>query len=274
MNTGMMGRRSIILLAGVGLALATTPIAAAQQPSVTARLIQELSNRLLTVALPVTLLTEGFLFYAIWKFRKKDTPSPTADNRRLEISWTIATAVILTFVGITAYSVMGQPYVTPTENTVEQRIQTGNPVVVNVTGKQWLWTFHYPQHNVTTQNMMVLPANRPIVLRITSSDVVHSVHIPKLGLKRDAVPGQTTYIVTKLTPTAVGNTYTLFCTEYCGRAHSNMLADVRVVSQEQYQNWLAKQGGSSSNNSRSVRHSESENHSPLVSTSPSLTATA
>jgi cytochrome c oxidase subunit 2 len=261
MEQSMMSRRSIVLLAGtLGLALVTTPVAAAQQPSVTARLIQELSNRLLIVALPVTLLTEGFLFYAIWKFRSNDVPTPTVENRRLEVSWTIATAVILAFVGISAYSVMGQPFVSPTENTVEQRMQTGNPVVVNVTGEQWLWTFHYPQHNITTQNMMMLPANRPIVLRITSSDVIHSVHIPKLGLKRDAVPGQTTYIETKLNSSAVGNTYTLYCAEYCGRAHSNMLADVQVVSQKKYQSWLKKQGGSKSNSS-SIRHSRNREHS-------------
>jgi cytochrome c oxidase subunit 2 len=247
MGQSMTSRRSIVLLAGTaGLALVTVPVAAAQPPSITARLIQELSNRLLIVAIPVTLLTEGFLFYAILKFRKNDSPTPTVENRRLEVSWTIATAVLLAFVGISAYSVMGQPFVTPTENTAEQRIETENPVVVNVTGAQWLWTFHYPQHNVTMQNKMVLPANRSIVLRITSSDVIHSVHVPKLGLKRDAIPGQTTYIATKLNSSAVGNTYTLYCAEYCGRAHSNMLADIQVVSQQKYQDWLKKQGGSNS----------------------------
>jgi cytochrome c oxidase subunit 2 len=252
MKRSMMSRRSIVLLTGTCLALVTTPVAAAQAPSATARLIQELSNRLLTVALPVTILTEAFLFYAIWKFRTNDEPTPTTENRRLEISWTIATAVILAFVGISAYSVMGMPYVTSTEHTAEQQIQNGDPVVVNVTGKQWLWTFHYPQHNITTQNTMMLPANRTIVFRITSTDVIHSFHAPKLGLKRDAVPGKTTYLVTKLNSTATGNTYTLYCAEYCGRAHANMLADIRVVSQQQYQNWLNKQGGS---NSSSIRHS-------------------
>jgi cytochrome c oxidase subunit 2 len=261
----MMSRRSVMLLAGVVLAVATTPIAAAKQPSVTARLIQELSNRLLTVALPVTLLTEGFLFYAIWKFRKNDSPTPTVENRRLEVSWTIATAILLLFVGISAYSVMGQPFVTSTDNTAEQRIQHGNPVIVNVTGSQWVWSFEYPQHNVTTTNKMVLPANRPIVLRIKATDVLHSFHAPKLGLKKDAVPGQTTYLVTKLNPTATGHTYTIFCAEYCGRAHSNMLADVNVVTQKQYQDWLAKQSGSSSNSS-SIRHSENGGHSRDITT--------
>lgn len=252
MKRSMMSRRSIMLLAGVCLALGITPVAAAQAPSATSRLIQELSDRLLIVALPVTLLTEGFLFYAIWKFRKNDSPTSTVENRRLEVSWTIATAVILAFVGISAYSVMGQQYLTPTENTADQLMQNGDPVVVNVTGVQWLWRFHYPQHDITTQNTMVLPANRSIVLHITSTDVLHSFHAPNLGLKQDAVPGRTTQLVTKLDSTAAGNTYTLYCAEYCGRAHANMLADIRVVSQQQYQNWLNGQGGS---NSSSIRHS-------------------
>lgn len=259
MKRTMMSRRSIVLLAGVGLALGMTPVAAAQAPSATARLIQELSNRLLTVALPVTLLTEGFLFYAIWKFRKNDEPTPTVENRRLEVSWTIATAVILAFVGISAYSVMGTTYVTTTEQTAEQMIENEDPVVVNVTGSQWLWSFQYPQHNVTTQNMMVLPANRPIVFRITSTDVIHSFHAPKLGLKKDAVPGQTSYLVTRLDSTATGNTYTVYCAEYCGRAHANMLADIRVVSPQQYQNWLNEQGGSNSSSIRDSRNLTSDN---------------
>lgn len=257
----MTSRRSIMVLASAGLALVIIPVAAAQAPSATARLIQKLSNRLFIVALPVVLLTEGFLFYAIWKFRKNDEPTPTVENRRLEVSWTIATAVILAFVGISAYSVMGATYVTTTENTADQMIQNRDPVVVNVTGKQWLWTFHYPQHNITTQNKMVLPANRPIVLRIRATDVIHSFHAPKLGLKKDAVPGMTNYLVTKLNSTAIGHTYTLYCAEYCGLDHSNMLADIRVVSQEQYQNWLNKQGGS---NSSSMHHSTNKKHSRTV----------
>lgn len=256
-DLSMISRRWIVLIAGVAVLVVITAFIAAspaEEPSVTAQSIQDISDTLFTVALPVTLLTEAFLFYAIWRFRKNDTPTPTVENRRLEISWTVATAVILLFVGVSAYAVMGQSYVTPTENTVEQQIQQGDPVVVNVTGTQWFWEFTYPQHNVTTRDELVLPANRSIVLRITATDVVHSVHIPKLGLKKDALPGKTTYLSTKLSSSATGNTYTLFCAEYCGVDHANMLADVRIVTQKQYQDWLTNQGASSSNRSRSAGH--------------------
>jgi len=237
-----------------GLLLATEPVAAAGAASTTAQFINGLADRLLWVAVPVTLLTEGVLFYAIWRFRRNDTPRPTQERRWLEISWTLATALILLFVGVSAYSVMAHPSVTPTRADAVQTAQGNDAVVVNVTGSQWYWTFEYQGENVTTQGTLELPANRPVVMRITSSDVIHSVFIPKLGIKKDAIPGQTNYVVTTIENGSVGQQYVLFCAEYCGRGHSDMTATVNVFTPAQYQQWLASQraGGSGSAGSTGV----------------------
>lgn len=223
----------------VALTLAATPVAAAGAPSTTAQYIHGLADHLLWVAVPVTVLTEGILFYAIWRFRHTDEPTPTRERRRLEIGWTVATALILLFVGVSAYGVMAHPSVTPTHQDAVSAINGGNAVVINVTGSQWYWTFTYPQYNVTTRGSVVFPSRTQLVLRITSTDVIHSVFIPKLGIKKDAIPGQTNYELTTVSNDSVGKQYDLFCAEFCGVGHSNMRATVNVDTPQQFHQWIA-----------------------------------
>ncbi|MFB6161825.1 MAG: cytochrome c oxidase subunit II [Halococcoides sp.] len=229
------------ILAAVVL-LVGAETAAGEPLTNSAEMISGLSTILLAIAIPITLLVEGILGYAIWKFRQSDAPKPTEENRRLEIAWTAATAVILLVVGILAYSALGAPSVTATEASVEETIESGNPVIVNVTAYQWGWTFHYPQHGFNTSDRLTLPANRTTVMRIRSADVVHSVHVPALGLKKDAIPGRTNYIQTTIRPAAIREEpYVLYCAEFCGAGHSEMLADLTVVSESDYEDWVANQ---------------------------------
>lgn len=205
--------------------------------STTEELIRTLNQHLLYIAVPITLLVESILLYTVLRFRKSDEPQPTRENRRLEITWTVATALVLVFVGVASYQVLAHPAVnaTPPETATDLPEDAVN---VTITGQQFLWTFEYPDANVTSQGPLVLPTNRTIVLQITSQDVIHSVHIPGLGLKQDAIPGQFTYIETEITNEG---TYRLYCAEYCGAAHSDMLAEVRVVSPAEYERWLENQ---------------------------------
>jgi len=84
----------------------------------------------------------------------------------------------------------------------------------------------------------VLPADRPVVLHITSSDWIHAFHAPGLGLKSDAIPGNHNIIRTEITEPG---TYQLYCAEYCGTGHSDMLGEVEVVSGDEYESWLDEQ---------------------------------
>ncbi|MEF8771188.1 cytochrome c oxidase subunit II [Halodesulfurarchaeum sp.] len=208
------------------------PVAA---QSTTRDLIMGVNRQLMILAVPIGVFMTVLLLYTVLKFRKREEPKPTGENRALEISWTVATAIVLLFVGLASYQVMADPAVTAPHSVEEVE---GDPVEVDITGQQYLWLFEYPEHNVTKPRTMVIPVNQTVFMRIESRDMIHAVHVPGLALKSDAIPGQVNTLQT--TATEEG-TYTLFCAEYCGEGHSQMLAEVKVVSQSEYQQWLDDQ---------------------------------
>jgi cytochrome c oxidase subunit 2 len=108
-----------------------------------------------------------------------------------------------------------------------------NPLEINLTGRQWLWNFEYTNGRKFT-NELVVPIGRPVKLIMTSEDVLHSFFIPDFRLKQDIIPG--TYRFLSFTATQLGS-HQVFCAEYCGTAHSGMLAQVRVVEPEEYEKW-------------------------------------
>jgi cytochrome c oxidase subunit 2 len=228
----LLGPLSLVAL----FAVAVTPAAAQGADSVTEQVIWGVNNNLLAIAVPVTLLVEGILFYTVWKYRADNVEeaSPTQENRRLEITWTVTTALVLLFVGFTAYGAMANENVITTEEDVQNAIETGNPAVVEVEAYQWGWRFNYPE-GPQGESTLVLPADRTVVLNLSSTDVIHSFHAPGLALKQDAFPGQTSYLMTNITNTG---TYKLYCAEYCGAGHSKMLADIQVVDNETYSDWV------------------------------------
>ncbi|MFB6108912.1 MAG: cytochrome c oxidase subunit II [Haloplanus sp.] len=240
-------KRSRLLLASllsvVVLALATEPVAA--QSSVNSALINELNEKLMYVAVPVTVLVEGILIYTVYRFKDADEAKPTRENRRLEVTWTVATAVILLFVGVASYGVLANeniashgPSSLPQENS--------DAVVVHVEAFQWGWSMSYPDENVklaSTSPTLVIPKGQDVYFNITSRDVIHSFHVPKLGLKQDAVPGQANVI--KTVPLEEG-TYQGYCAEFCGVAHSQMLFKIKVVSQDEYQQYIQQKKSQSS----------------------------
>jgi cytochrome c oxidase subunit 2 len=238
MNYRRVGLLAILAVVLAGLAV--QPVAAqSTDDSTTEEEIWDLNSQLLYVAVPITVLVEGILVYTVWKFRKSESPLPTRENRRLEITWTIATAIILLFVGVASYQVVANPYVTAeTAGGVQEVEDGGEPVEVQVIAQKYSWTFEYPNQNVTTTGTMVIPENRNVQLNITSTDWLHAFHVPGLGLKQDAFPGQSNYIITKAQNTG---TYQLYCAEYCGVGHSDMLGKVDVRTQDDYQSWLDSQ---------------------------------
>lgn len=239
-------RRASVVTALIALfALATAPSVVAAN-SVTEQLISRLNRQLLYMAVPIAVLVEVILLYTVWRFHDNDEPSPTRENRQLEITWTIATALVLLFVGTASFHVLAHPMVTSTPETAHGDIQPGDApedaVEVHVTTEQWAYTFDYPDANVTTSEELVVPANRTVYMYVTSEDVIHSIHVPALGLKQDAFPDQ--YQLIRTRPTETGE-YRLYCAELCGTGHAEMLSTLRVVEEEEYETWL-EQGGSNS----------------------------
>lgn len=247
MNRGRIGAVVGVSVLGVAAAIAWIWTTDGGYNSTTEALLRNLHRTLLVVAVLLTVVVQAALFYAAIRFHRNDDPKPTEENRRLEIAWTVGVAIILLFVGVSSYLVLAEPMVSTPSDAEPQ----SGDVHVKITGQNWFWTVSYPDENVTTRNQLVLPTDRRIFFTFTSTDVVHSVHIPALGVKQDAFPGQTTAYRTRLTATG---THQLYCAEFCGAGHSKMDATVRVVEDEEYQSWLRRQrqSGGSQNNSSSA----------------------
>jgi cytochrome c oxidase subunit 2 len=247
--------RTLVGLA-VFIALLAEPVAA--QTSLNDQLITDLNEKLLYVAIPISILVEVILIYTVVRFRESnvDEPEPTHENRRLEITWTVATAVILLFVGVASYQVLGvtaiggvtaasnpdagPPAVTEDyEGAVGPEPSEENAVEIEVVAQKYYWTYNYNEANVTglstNDEPLYIPKNRTVYLHITSTDWLHAFHVPDLGLKQDAFPGQ--YNTIKGQAYEEGE-YQLYCAEYCGVGHSNMLGKVTVVSNEEYEQYI------------------------------------
>jgi cytochrome c oxidase subunit II len=171
----------------------------------------------------------GVSVYAVWKFRAApddlDDGSPIHGHTGLEIVWTAIPAVLVTAIsvysGIVLYDIERLPE---------------NHRVVEVSSQQFAWTFTYPDQKVTSGEL-VLPLNEPTELVLTSKDVVHSFWVPEWRVKQDAVKGIETKV--RVTPNKMG-TYTVVCTELCGLGHALMRARARVVSQRDFERWIAE----------------------------------
>ncbi len=168
------------------------------------------------------------MLYSVFVFRRKDgdeTDGPHVHgNTKLEIGWTI----IPTFVVI-GFGVWGA--VTLNDIT---RPKEGE-MTVNVVGKQWIWSFGYPEQDDIQSGELVLPVDRTIVLKMNAEDVIHSFWVPEFRVKQDLVPGRETTL--RITPTETGM-YKLRCAEICGLNHTQMQADVRVVDAAGFQAWV------------------------------------
>ncbi len=229
-------RRPLQLLAGTAALLFATgcaadaPMDALDPAGPYAQDIHNLFVPVFWVAVAVFVLVEGAIIFAAIRFRRRgpdDTavPEQVHGNTRLEIGWTIVPALILAVIAV------------PTVATVMRiNAQPDDPVVVNVTGVQWWWQFEYPDEGIVTANELHVPAGRPVWLRITSDDVIHSFWAPRLSGKRDAVPGRVhTWAIEADEP----GRYKGQCTEYCGLSHANMRLVVVAHDEAGWDAWLA-----------------------------------
>ena len=231
-------RVGFVLAAGVAvLALLVSPVAA---QSINRAVIDDLNEQLLYVALPLTLFVEVTLVYAIYRFRDNEDPRPTPNDPALEITWTAATGVILLFVGVSAFFVLSNPYLTPAAGATEPTVEGGEAVTVDVTAYQWGWEFSYRGTNVTTQNRLVLPAETDVRFVLEAEDVIHSFFVPQLGLKQDVFPGHETMARTRVTEPGE---YRLYCAELCGAGHTRMGGTVVVTNASEYERWHEARGG-------------------------------
>jgi len=115
-----------------------------------------------------------------------------------------------------------------------------NAYEIRTTGSLWSWTYEYP-NGVTTNNELIVPIGQPVLLRMTSTDVVHSHYLNKYRVTEDVMPGRITY--QWFMPDELGESV-VTCREYCGMLHSGMYGVVKVLPKEEFDTWLAGQQAS------------------------------
>ena len=193
---------------------------------------------LTVLAVPVAMFVWVFLGYSLFAFRVKERPTedgaPLQPRPALQVGWLGITSLLCLFLLIWGLIAFYQE---------TSAASTPNTLVVQVTAQQWQWTFNYPQYGASSQGAQVieLPVNRPVEFYVTSKDVLHGFSIRALGVRVDANPGQVTTTAV-ITPTQIGP-YAVQCVELCGLYHSYMWEAVNVVSANEFNSWIVRQGG-------------------------------
>jgi cytochrome c oxidase subunit 2 len=171
------------------------------------------------------------LFYSLIVFRRKKGETGDGEhmegNTTLEITWTVIPLfIVLAFAYLGAYS-LG-----------ETRRLNPDAMEINVTAQQFAFSFEYPSFGFVS-DVLYLPVDKQAILKMTSRDVIHSFWVPEFRIKQDIVPGRVTEY--RITPTLLTGEqpYKVRCAELCGASHAYMLADVRVVTREDFDVWVA-----------------------------------
>ncbi len=167
----------------------------------------------------------GVLFF-VFRYRRRAEGQLTAGishNTKLEVLWTVIPLILVFIVFVWGF-----------RTYLKMRVVPADAIQIKVTAQKWFWTFDYPE-GINSLNELVVPVDKPVQLTMSSTDVIHSFFVPGFRIKMDVLPNR--YTVAWFEATQVGS-YDLFCAEYCGTSHSEMIAKVKVVSEREYSEWL------------------------------------
>ena len=257
--TRAAGRAGAFGIAGMLFALMAAP-AAAKQPTPWQLGFQEAHSPimeqmdsfhdfLLWVIFAISVFVLVLLLYTIVRFREKANPNPTktTHNTLIEILWTVIPVVILFVIGFFSLPLL---YATDDVSDAD--------VTVKVIGRQWYWSYEYPDHGdftfdafmvpedelkagqprlLATDENLVLPVGKKIRVLVTSSDVLHAFAMPALGSKVDAVPGRTNETWFQIDEPGM---YYGQCSELCGAGHAFMPLAIQAVPEAEFNAWVTK----------------------------------
>jgi len=198
----------------------------------------------LIVAITIFVLILLLIIFVRFNARSNPTPSKTTHNTLLEVAWTLIPVIILVAIAVPSFKLLFLQTVIPQAD-----------VIVKATGKQWYWSYSYPDSKfefdslmlqdkdrkpdqprlLAVDNEMVVPVNKVVRVQVIAADVIHAFAVPSFGIKIDAVPGRLNETWFKATREGV---YYGQCSELCGRDHAFMPIAVRVVSEREYAAWL------------------------------------
>ena len=256
MSKGQMGRR-ILGLAVAGVALVAGGTAFAEQlgqPAPWEFRLQESASPVmdsiasfhdyLSVLITViTLFVMVLLAIVVVKFNAKANPVPskTTHNTLIEVAWTLIPVLILVSVAVPSFRLLFEELDIPKAD-----------LTVKATGKQWYWSYAYPDNGkfefdsllatdkmprlLGVDNELVVPVNKVVRVQVTGADVIHSFAVPAFGIKIDAIPGRLNETWFKATKTGM---FYGQCSELCGKDHAFMPISVRVVTDQEFAAWVA-----------------------------------
>ena len=211
---------------------------------------------LLPIITVISLFVLALLIWVVVRYNRKANPTPAtfSHNTALEVAWTLIPVLILMFIAIFSFGLLFRYHNMPKPD-----------LTVKAVGYQWNWGYEYPDQKIPEfiSNMlpedevakrglpsdvyrlaatepMVVPVNKVVRVQVTAADVIHAFALPAFGLKTDAIPGRLNETWFKVEKAGVyyGN-----CRELCGAEHAYMPIEVRAVSQEEFDAWVAKKGG-------------------------------
>jgi cytochrome c oxidase subunit 2 len=251
---GQRSRRLLGLAAGVfALVAAGAAYAGLGQPTPWEYTLQESAspvmdnihwfhNMLLWIITIITLFVLALLIIVMVKFNAKanPTPSKTTHNTLIEVVWTVVPVLILVAIAIPSFRLLFQQLDVPKAD-----------VTIKATGKQWYWSYAYPDHGkfefdsllvadkqprlLAVDNEVVVPVNKVVRVQTTAADVIHAFAVPSFGIKIDAIPGRLNETWFKATKEGM---YYGQCSELCGKDHAFMPIAVRVVSEQAFNAWV------------------------------------
>jgi cytochrome c oxidase subunit 2 len=215
--------------------------------------VAKLHWSLLTVATVVYVVVIGGLIYALWRGVRRPVPEQGDVHRETpEQSGTMTRAVGIA-AAITVVVMLSFVFTSVSTESADARISGNKPLRIDVVGHQWWWEVRYPDpdpHNdAQTANEIHVPVGRPVLIKLTSQDVIHSFWAPNLAGKKDLIPGHET--VTWFQADTAG-VYRGQCAEFCGHQHAKMAFFIVAEPRLQFESWLQKERGEAQTPSDSV----------------------
>jgi cytochrome c oxidase subunit 2 len=254
MSKGQIGRRLLgWAVAGTAFLAYGTAFAELGQPAPWEFRLQESAspvmdnitwfhNFLFVLITIITLFVLALLVIVVVKFNAKANPVPsrTTHNTLIEVAWTLVPVLILVGIAVPSFRLL----------FLELDIPKAD-LTIKATGKQWYWTYAYPDNGkfefdslmaadkqprlLGVDNEMVVPVNKVVRVQTTGADVIHSFAVPAFGIKIDAIPGRLNETWFKATKTGM---FYGQCSELCGKDHAFMPIAVRVVSDQEFSAWV------------------------------------
>jgi cytochrome c oxidase subunit 2 len=254
MSMSRIGRRLLgLAVAGMALAAGGTASAEMGQPAPWEARLQAAAtpvmenivwfhNFLLVLISLITLFVLALLVIVVVKFnaRANPVPSRTTHHTLIEVAWTLIPVLILVGIAVPSFRLLFLELDVPKSD-----------LTVKVTGKQWYWSYAYPDNGkfefdslldkdkqprlLGVDNEMVVPVNKVVRIQTTGADVIHSFAVPAFGIKIDSIPGRLNETWFKATRTGM---FYGQCSELCGKDHAFMPIAVRVVSDQEFASWV------------------------------------